>query len=517
MKHGIRAKNSALFVHELRMAALVFLGAGVCFAQSHPLVYDVRSFGAAGDGKTLDTAAINKAISAAHAAGGGTVYFSAGTYESGSIHLASNIALYFDQGAVLEATKDPQAYDEAEPNQWSQYQDFGHSHFHNSLIWGENIENVSILGPGRIVGTGLTREGGRREGNKAIALKLSHNVIIRDVSFLKCGHFAILATGVDNLTISGITIDSNRDGIDIDSCQNVRISDSAVNTPYDDAIVLKATHALGYARATQNVTITNCEVSGYDQGTFLGGTFETKDFEVPDKMGPTGRIKIGTESEGDFKNITISNCVFARCRGLALETVDGAHIEDVSISNITMRDVVNAPIFLRLGARMRAPAGVPIGSLRRVNISNIVVSNANPCAGALILGIPGHDIEDVTLGHIKLYYQGGGTKQEAEIEPPELEKAYPEPERFGETPSYGFYIRHAKGIELNDVEIRFMKEDQRPAIQVEDAAGTKFIDVDAQHAAGAAVFVLKNVTDFSTHDCAGIADVRKKETTTVSY
>ncbi|HEX4232140.1 MAG TPA: glycoside hydrolase family 28 protein [Bryobacteraceae bacterium] len=497
--------------------SLAVLSVARLAAQTHPLVYEVRSFGAAGDGKTLDTAAINRAITAAHAAGGGTVYFSAGTYESGSIHLASNVALYFDQGAVLEATKDPQAYDEAEPNQWSQYQDFGHSHFHNSLMWGEHLENISIFGPGRIVGAGLTREGGQREGNKAIALKLCHNVIIRDVSFLMCGHFAILATGVDNLTISGITIDSNRDGIDIDSCQNVRISDSAVNTPWDDAIVLKATHALGYARATENVTITNCEVSGYDNGTFLGGTFETKNYDVPDRMGPTGRIKIGTESEGDFKNITISNCVFARCRGLALETVDGAHIEDVSISNITMRDVVNAPIFLRLGARMRAPEGVPIGSLQRVNISNVVVYNANPRAGALILGIPGHDIEDVTLGHIKIYYQGGGTKEEAAIEPPELEKAYPEPQRFGETPVYGFYIRHVKGIELNDVEVRYIKEDLRPAIQIEDTDGAKFIDVDAQHAAGAPVFVLKNVSNFSTHDCAGLPDMRKIETTTASY
>jgi hypothetical protein len=158
---------------------------------------------------------------------------------------------------------------------------------------------------------------------------------------------------------------------------------------------------------------------------------------------------------------------------------------------------------------MRAPQGVAIGSLQRVNISNVVVYNANPRAGALILGIPGHDIEDVALVHIKIYYAGGGTKQEAEIEPPELEKAYPEPQRFGETPAYGFYIRHGKGIELNDVEVRYIKEDLRPAIQIEDTDDAKFIDVDAQHAAGAPVFVLKGVSNFGTDDCAGVPDMRK--------
>src|SRR5207248_7999744 len=125
-----------------------------------------------------------------------------------------------------------------------------------------------------------------------------------------------------------------------------------------------------FARATENVTITNCYVAGFNAGTMLNGTF------VPGRGGqPTGRVKFGTESNGGFKNITISNIVFDHCRGLALETVDGGLLEDVTISNITMRDVVNSPIFLRLGRRMRAPAGTPVGQLRRVNISNVVAYN----------------------------------------------------------------------------------------------------------------------------------------------
>src|SRR5262245_42249868 len=383
---------------------------------SRALVYDVRTFGAKGDGKTLDTIAINKAIDAAAAAGGGTVNFPAGTYLSVSIHLKSNITLHLDQGATIvaaQAVPGKVSYDLPEPNQWDMYQDFGHSHWQNSLIWGIGLENVSITGPGLIDGRGLTRRsprarrpnqpgdrpvtiggqaGARPEsplgedddpkvmdglGNKAISLKLCRNVLLRDFSILNGGHFALLATGVDNLTIDNVKVDTNRDGFDIDSSRNVRISNCSVNTPNDDAIVLKSSYALGFARATENVTITNCAVSGYDIGSMLDATYKKTVKEAPDRDGPTGRIKLGTESNGGFKNIAISNIVFDHCRGLALETVDGGALEDITISNITMRDVKNSPLFLRLGKRMRGPAGAVPGQLRRVNISNIIAYNAD--------------------------------------------------------------------------------------------------------------------------------------------
>src|SRR5438094_491601 len=140
---------------------------------AEPNVYNIKSFGAAGDGKTLDTSAINKTIDAAAAAGGGTVYFPAGNYLSVSIRLKSNIALYLDQGATIVAadTSNSAKYDPPEPNEWDKYQDFGHSHWHNSLIWGENLTNVSILGPGKIWGKGLVRSGSQsrtREQNEAL-------------------------------------------------------------------------------------------------------------------------------------------------------------------------------------------------------------------------------------------------------------------------------------------------------------------------------------------------------------
>ena len=508
-------------------------------------VYDVRSFGARGDGKTLDTAAVNKAIEAAALAGGGTVRFPAGSYLCFSIRLKSNISLYLDSGATILAA-DPKlakgSYDLPEPNEWDMYQDFGHSHWRNSLIWGIGLENISILGPGRIDGQGLTRRsprprrplqsgdtptslgGGQTRvqsplgedddpslmnglGNKAISLKSCRNVVLRDFSILNGGHFAILATGVDNLTIDNLKVDTNRDGLDIDSCRNVRISNCSVNSPNDDAIVLKSSFGLGFARATENVTITNCAVSGYDIGSMLDGTYRRNVKEAPDHDGPTGRLKFGTESNGGFKNIAISNIVFDHCRGLALETVDGGLLEDVTITNVTMRDIVSAPIFLRLGRRMRGPRGVAVGELRRINISNVTVYNADPRYASIIAGLPGHAIEDVKLSNIRIFYRGGGTKEQAALEPPERETNYPEPSMFGEIPAYGFFIRHAKGIELNNVEVSYLSEDLRPAFVLVDVGNADFFHVKAQKAAGASVFDLKNVADFSAYQCPGVPDM----------
>ncbi len=483
-----------LLVKRMRISiALLVVSLAIPAAQLSAAMFDVKAYGATGDGKTLDTPAINKAIDAAKAAGGGTVYLPAGRYLSGSIHLASHLTLFLDNGAVIEAAADPAAYDEGEPNAFSQYQDGGHSHFHNSLIWGENLEDVAIVGFGLIDGTkGLTRGDSPRGGNKAIALKLCRNVVIRDLSILMAGHFGILATGVDNLTIDNLKIDTNRDGINIDSCRNVHISNCSVNAPWDDAIVIKSTYALGFARAVENLSITNCQVSGYDKGTFLTGQYERNDPQAPDRRGTTGRIKLGTESNGGFKNVTISNCVFVRSRGLALETVDGGALEDVTISNITMRDIVSSPIFIRLGARMRAPEGTPIGTLKRVLISNINVWNAEPRFAAIITGIPGHPIEGLTLTNIHIHYQGGGTAEQAALEPPELEKGYPDPDLFGITPAYGMFIRHVKGIELNGVEVTYEKEDARPAFQLVDVQDDSFINVKGMHAPNVQTIVRKN-------------------------
>src|SRR5208283_1508933 len=194
--------------------------------------------------------------------------------------------------------------------------------------------------------------------------------------------------------------------------------------------------------------------------------------------------------------------------------------EDIAISNITMREVSNAPIFLRLGSRMRAPAGTAVGSLRRVTISNVVAYDADPRYGSIITGIPDHDVEDIKLNDIRILYRGGlnldqVAKQPADLvntfffrasggvppreafDTPEREKEYPEPSMFGMLPAYGFFIRHAKGIELNDVEVGFMQEDRRPAFVLDDVSGADFQHVQAQKAAGVPTLELRNVEDFT--------------------
>jgi polygalacturonase len=484
-------------------------------AIAHAAAVNVHDFGATGDGKTLDTPAINKAIDAAAAKGGGTVFFPAGDYLSVSIHLKSNIALHLMQGATIlgASEKNGHKYDDPEPNEWGnkKYQDFGHSHFHNALIWGENLENVSILGPGLIYGKGMSRSDKQPPGggDKAIALKLCRNVIIRDVTIRKGGHFGILATGVDNLVIDNLKMDTDRDGMDIDACRNVRISNCSVNSPWDDGICLKSTYALGEARPCENITITNCQVSGYDEGTFLDGTFKREEKQRYSHKTTTGRLKFGTESNGGFKNVTISNCIFAYSRGLALETVDGGLLEDVTISNITMRDIVNAPIYIRLGARMRGPDGVAVGKLRRITISDVVIHNAPMEQGVLVAGIPGHPIEDLRLSNIRIDYAGGGTAKMAATRPSDHEKDYPEPANHGPTPAYGFFVRHVDGLELSDIKLSYAKDDARPPFVIEKVKGADLSNVKAQHQSDVPVLILRDVENFRAHRVDGVPDTEK--------
>jgi polygalacturonase len=494
-------------------------------------MYSVRDHGAIGDGKTLDTAAVNRAIDAAAAAGGGTVVFPAGSYLCYSIRLKSNIAMQIDHSATIIAADQPSAgqpgYDNFEPNLWGDlvYQDFGHSHWRNSLIWGENLENISILGTGTIWGRGLLRDGGttQGQGNKTIALKLCRNVNLKDFTVFQGGWFVLLATGVDNMTISNIKVDTNRDGFDIDCCRNVRVSDCTLNSPQDDAICLKSSYGLGYARSTDNVTITGCSVSGYTMGTFLNGTYQ-----FAANGGGTGRIKFGTESNGGFRNIAISDCVFAHCNGLAIESVDGAIIEDVAINNIAMENISNPPIFIRLGARMRGPEGVPIGAIRRVNIDNVVAAYTSSRAASIISGIPGHLIEDVSLSNIRILYNGGdgtggfsrggrtggrGTGlPPAPPDPfgaPELEDNYPEPTMFGSLPAYGMYVRHARRVSMDHVDLSLMHNDTRPPFMLYDVAGAQIEHIRAQAAAGVPLFMLNKVTDLSIEKAAGLPDTRR--------
>jgi polygalacturonase len=604
-------------------------------AQHH---FDVRAFGAKGDGATLDTQAIAAAIDAAEAAGGGTVYFPAGTYPTFTQRLRSHLTIYLDSGATLLAagppTEGPGArggggfaggggrgapgggfgpgaggaggggrgnfgdgggrgpsgeigqgggaiyagdnfgandpttlpapargggrgaggggpgggggrgagggagrgfggggaftqpaatqpatapartagYEPPEPNPFEQYQDFGHSHWHNSLLWGEDLHDVAILGPGLIDGRGLSRNASARNpiGNKILGLKNSRNVTLRDVTLFRGGHFALLATGVDNLTLDNVRVDTNRDGFDIDACHNVSITNCSINSPNDDGLVLKSSFALGKARATENVTIQNCHVFGFDVGTLIDGTRQTTQRAAPDRGGVTGRIKMGTESNGGFRNITIANCTFEHCRGLAIETVDGGPVEDITVSNISMRDVTSAPLFVRLGNRARGPKDeTPIATVRRIAISNVTASLAEPRYASLFSGIPGHPIEDLSLSNIHIVYLGGGGKVDAAIVPPERENGYPDPNMFGVIPAYGLYFRHINGLQVSDVSLSFEKDDVRSPVVLDDVHNATFDSVQARRMPEVPFFRFTKVSDFTVRDTKGVPDTHK--------
>ncbi len=451
---------------------------------ANPAAYNVREFGAVGDGKTLDSPAINKAIEVCAQKGGGTVYVPPGTYLSGSIHLKSNIHLYLDAGAtILGAPQEMNAYDPPEPFEGIAYQDGGHTYFHNSLIWGEDLVDVSITGRGMINGGGLTRQdkpvggGSIGLGDKAIALKRCRSVLIRDITIFHGGHFAIIATGCHNMDIDNVTIDTNRDGINLDACTNVTVANSRINAPFDDALCPKSSFALGKPVITENITIANCQVSGFEEGTLLDGTMK------PSRV-KNGRIKFGTESNGGFRNIVISNVTFRECRGLALEMVHGAIKENISISNITMMEVDDYPIYITLGRRNRGPDSLTMGTVRNIFISNVIATGIDTMSGVHITGLPGFPVENVRLQNIWLFYKGGGTKEHADRVPPELDKGYPEPRRIGFTPAYGVFARHVKGLELSDIRLDFVNEDLRPPIVCIDVDGLEIDNFKARVAKG---------------------------------
>jgi polygalacturonase len=491
--------------------------------------FSVKNFGATGDGTNLDSPAINKAIDACADSGGGTVYFPAGTYLSGSIHLKSNIHLLIDAGAtILGAPQNLNAYDFTES--WptnNPYQDGGHCYFHNSLIWGENLTNVFITGSGMINGAGLIRrdgildemcgyshtrtnrarsygaeikDGAVRLGNKAIALKLCRNVLIRDVTIFHGGHFAMLVTGCTDMTVDNVTMDTDRDGIDIDCCKNTTVSNCRINSPNDDGLCPKSSFALGTNVITENLTIVNCQVSGFKEGTLLDGTM------IPSTNG-TGRIKFGTEASGGFRNCTVANCTFRNCRGLALEEVDGGIMENITINNLTMMDVSQYPIYITTGNRNRGGDVTTPSRMKNIFISNVIATGIDPMSGIQITGLPEQPVENVRLENIRLEFKGGGSMTNAMRVPPEfanVRERYPEPSRVGIMPAYGLFARHVKDLELANITTSFVTNDFRPAIVASDVNGLEIDNFKAQTAKGVRAARFEKVSRLVIRNSPGI-------------
>jgi len=425
-------------------AAAIPCGAAPAEQNTASGFYDVRQHGASGDGVRLDTKAIQAAIDACARSGGGTVLFAAGTYLSGTIVLRNNVTLQLEAGAVLRGSRNLQDY----PAHVPALRSYTDNYTETSLVYAEDVENVTISGRGTIDGQGAAFQGPYKVRPYLMRFVNCRNVSVSDVTIRDSPMWVQHYLACERVNIRGVTVHSrvnaNNDGIDIDSCRGVRISDCEIWCG-DDAIVLKAT----MDRPCRDVVITNCVLSTL-----------------------CNALKLGTESNGGFENIAISNCTVydTRLAGLAIEMVDGGVLDRVSVANLVMKGV-GAPIFIRLGDRARpfveGGPRPPVGRLRNISISGVQADGAGP-TGCAVAGLAEHEIENVMLENIRLNFAGGGTATDAAREIAERTDAYPEYSMFGKLPAYGFYCRHVKNLGLRNIQTGFAQPEARPALVTDD-------------------------------------------------
>ena len=418
--------------------------------------YNVRDYGAIGDGATMDTAALQKAIEACHAGGGGTVWFPAGVYRSGGLILKDHVTLYLDNGAVLLGSDKLDDYPKIRPD----FRSYTDRYTHSALIYGEGLQHVAIHGQGTIDGQGGAFSGDYLLRPFLIRFVGCTDVSLRDVTLTNPAMWTVHFLACDRVNVDGIVIRSrcnkNNDGIDIDSCRGVRVANCDISSG-DDAIVLKSTSY----RLCEDVVITNCVLST-----------------------DCNAIKLGTESHGGFKRVSVSNCVIrdTHLAGVAIEMVDGGVLDGVAVSNLAMENV-SAPVFIRLGNRARTfEEGQPVpgvGRLENVSISNITATGADRI-GCSITGQKGYPVRNIAIDQVRIEFAGGGTRGDARSTPRELPDKYPEYNMFGVLPAYGFYVRHAENLRFNGIELSAKNEDARPAMLFEDVKELSLSRVRAQ-------------------------------------
>ena len=437
-------------------------------------VYDIRDYGAKPDGKTLCTKSIQNAIDQCAKSGGGTVYLGPGTFLSGTIYLKSGVTLKLDTACTLLGSTNLKDY----PETVQEFRSYTDNYTNKSLIYGEKLERIAIIGNGTIEGQGASFEGPYKVRPYMIRIIQCCNVTVKDITIKNSPMWVQHYLACDDVRISGITVRSlvnhNNDGIDIDSCERVIISDCNILSG-DDAIVLKSTSA----RICRDVAISNCILS-------------TR----------CNALKMGTESNGGFKNIVINGCSIydTRLAGVALEIVDGGIMDRIVVSNITMNNI-GAPIFVRLGNRARPfkkDMDKPyIGIMRNITISNIEATGAN-VTGCAIAGLPQAKIENITLSNVRLSFSGGGTKSDANRAIPERSDAYPEYSMFGKLPAYGLYCRHVKGLKLLNAQLQLIKPDQRHGLVMDDVEDALIENLTGPYPMDAdSTIRLKNVKDIT--------------------
>ncbi len=455
-------------------------------------ILDVRSHGAQGDGKTLDTAAINATIDACNEAGGGVAYMPPGTYLSGTVVLKNNVTLYLEAGAVLLGSAEMSDYKgQAGPKAKGDA-------IQRHLIFARDAENIGVAGPGRIDGQGpkfwvpskrtppAAEEAWRdvatydwkplERPSPMLEFYNCRNLRLEDVRIENAPGWTVRPIQCDRVFIRGIAIKNpvigpNTDGLDLTCSQNVFVSDCIIDTG-DDAICLKSENPYSEeVPASKNITITNCVLTCCCNG-----------------------FKIGTATRGSFENITFSNSVICNeevspaarvIAGLAIEMVDGGALEGVLVSNIRMQRA-RTPLFIRRGIRHGRPDGTP-GTLRGVMIENIHATGA--LLTSSITGQPGFDVEDVTLSNIHIESMEEGKAAWVARGVAELPHNYPEARMFGRLPAGGLYCRHVRGLRAQNIQFQFSAAEERPALVCDDVRDAVISGLRGTSIAGTQPFV----------------------------
>jgi polygalacturonase len=455
--------------------------------------YNIEAFGAVADSVTLNTEAIQAAIDTATVEGGGKVIVPPGQFLTGSLFLKDNVELHLMAGAILLGSVHKKDY------QWIEDKNAygskgGPPAAVSGIIMGNNANNIAITGNGTIHGQGgrgddfrsypLTDDGSKWHKPprpKTIMLYYCTNVRIEDITSYAPQEWAQHYLGCDFMSIRGVKIhahdNANGDGIDLDGCQDVVMSDCILDTD-DNALILKGRGA----RDCINITVQNC-------------IFASK----------ITAIKTGTESSGGFKNIVINNCVirssyepehFDQFRqqmngsGIALEITDGGTMDGVILSNIVMEECY-APFFIKLGDRGRlykdGENTPPPGKMKNIKIQNIICKKTSNRYTSTITGFPGHYIENLTMQNIHIEHEGGIKADEVMAVLPENSNHHPWPGMFkrdANYPAYALYFRHVKNLTLDNITTTLNQWDERPAIYMEDVQNERlrFLDFDPKGA-----------------------------------
>ncbi|HCT80924.1 MAG TPA: carbohydrate-binding protein [Micromonosporaceae bacterium] len=463
------------------MAAIGLMMALLIEAPAQAATFNVRDYGATGNGSTNDTPAIQRAIDAAAAAGGANIVrFPSGTYRSAnSIHLRSNITIQLDSGSTILGSPNDD-YDAAEPNPNDQYQDYGHSHFHNAMIWGNNLTNIAFVGSGVIDGGGnlITGNPGSGEADKIISLTRCNGLRVDGITLRRGGHFAMLTNACNNITSNNLFIDteSDRDGWNVINANNVTITNARIEAD-DDALAFKSDWALGQRFTNGNVKVYDTYLSAVCCNALMFGSETCGNF--------TGY---------DFQRITING---SNKSGLGMVSMDGTVISDVHYKDITMTNVRGA-IYQKIGTRRRCGDSPGIGRIENITYENITSSGQSSSNfTATLWGESGTNnrIRNVTFTKVDLTVPGGNGCMGTGV--PSNDPNNYNPVSIGTRPGYGWYIHNAHDIRFVDSSVQFNSNDCRPAVVANNGSTVNFTNFSYERGTSStADFVFQSINPY---------------------